>query len=349
MRLTMPLALMLVLALGLPVASLAVMPSSLTASGAGTSSVNGIYTLSAGVDSNGNKYYSNGANFAYWAQAPFLGVYGWAIGQTLNGFTLLYVPSAGAFTNTLAGDPTTQTFAARNGAAAAPVFLVTTSNPVTVSLTASLASLVSGGTTILTWVTTNATSVSINNAVGTITPISGGSVSVSPLVTTTYIITATGSSTVTASVIVTVTPAPVPTVTVSVSPSSVNLGSGSTLVWTSTGASSITVSGQSSPAMSGSASVAPTSTTTYTVAATGAGGTTTRTATLTIVLNPLFAADSGTVEPTNLNSGFFNGTVTNAGTYLNNLIKNFAICALLIALSLFGWYLVRRQIRSVIP
>ncbi len=67
---------------------------------------------------------------------------------------------------------------------------VTTAPTATISVSPS--SITSGGTATLTWSTTNATSVSINQGIGSVT--GSGSRSVNPAVTTTYTITATGTS-----------------------------------------------------------------------------------------------------------------------------------------------------------
>ena len=68
----------------------------------------------------------------------------------------------------------------------------TAPSAVTASLTASPTSIASGGSSTLTWATTNATSASIDNGVGAVSPVAGGSVAVSPTSTTTYTLTATG-------------------------------------------------------------------------------------------------------------------------------------------------------------
>ena len=65
--------------------------------------------------------------------------------------------------------------------------------PPTATLTASPTSITSGQTATLTWTTTNATAASIDNGVGAVTPVAGGSVSVQPSATTTYTLTAMGS------------------------------------------------------------------------------------------------------------------------------------------------------------
>jgi hypothetical protein len=75
--------------------------------------------------------------------------------------------------------------------------------PPTVTASASPASITAGQSAALTWATTNATSVSINQGIGSVA--TSGTRSVSPTVSTTYILTATNSTgTAAASVTVTV-------------------------------------------------------------------------------------------------------------------------------------------------
>jgi hypothetical protein len=83
-----------------------------------------------------------------------------------------------------------------------PIAPVGTPAP-TATLSASPSAITSGGSSTLTWSSTNASSVSINQGIGTVP--TSGSRSVSPTATTTYTITATNSSgSVTDSVTVTV-------------------------------------------------------------------------------------------------------------------------------------------------
>lgn len=62
----------------------------------------------------------------------------------------------------------------------------------TCTLTATPSTINVGQSTTLTWTSANATGASINNGVGAVTPVAGGSVVVSPGVTTTYVLTVTG-------------------------------------------------------------------------------------------------------------------------------------------------------------
>jgi len=153
--------------------------------------------------------------------------------------------------------------------------------PAVTSFTASPTSIITGASSTLSWTTTNATSVIINNGVGS-QPVSG-SVSVSPTLTTTYTLTATGpGGTITANVTVTVNTPPAIT-SFTASPTSIIAGASSTLSWSTTNATSVTISnGVGTQPVSGSVSVTPTSTTTYTLTATGPGGSTTATATVTV-------------------------------------------------------------------
>ena len=60
------------------------------------------------------------------------------------------------------------------------------------TLTANPDSIGSGDSSALTWTSANATSISIDNGVGPVTPVAGGTTSVSPTSDTTYTATATG-------------------------------------------------------------------------------------------------------------------------------------------------------------
>ncbi|MDP3057523.1 MAG: VCBS repeat-containing protein [bacterium] len=86
----------------------------------------------------------------------------------------------------------------------------TGSPPPTCTLSASPASIVSGDSSVLTWTTANATSATIDNSIGSVTPVNTGGINVSPAATTTYIMTATGSGTSTCQTIINVSPPPPP-------------------------------------------------------------------------------------------------------------------------------------------
>ncbi len=63
------------------------------------------------------------------------------------------------------------------------------------TLSASPPSILNGQSSVLTWTSANATTVSIDHGIGTVTPTAGGTTSVSPTVSTTYTMTATGTGT----------------------------------------------------------------------------------------------------------------------------------------------------------
>lgn len=149
----------------------------------------------------------------------------------------------------------------------------------TVTFAASPTSIASGGSSTLTWSTTNATSCTAGNGWAG-TKGTSGSIAVGPLSqTTTYTLSCTGTGgSASGSATVTVTPpAPVaPTVSVNASPTSVVSGGTSTLSWNATNATACTASGGWSGTVisQGSLSVGPlTVATTYSVSCSGAGGT----------------------------------------------------------------------------
>ncbi len=80
------------------------------------------------------------------------------------------------------------------------------SSALTATLVADSTSVQSGSPVVLTWSSTNADSASIDQGVGSVTPVEGGSTMVNPTATTTYTLTVTGAdgSTETASVEITV-------------------------------------------------------------------------------------------------------------------------------------------------
>ena len=178
-----------------------------------------------------------------------------------------------AFTTANSSPPTAQTTVTVG--AAAP----------TATFSAAPTSITAGQSSMLTWTSSNATSISIDNGVGS--QALNGSVSVSPASTTTYTLTATGpGGTTTKTATVTVTQ-PAPTISFSATPNNIAPGQSSTLVWNTTNATSVTIdNGVGSKPLSGSATVSPSATTTYTLTATGPGGTLTSQATVTVSNRP---------------------------------------------------------------
>jgi hypothetical protein len=149
-------------------------------------------------------------------------------------------------------------------------------------------SINNGDSSTLTWTSTNATTASIDNGVGSVSPVAGGSVSVSPSVTTTYTLTLTGvGGTITKTATVTVGH-PLPDAIFTASPSPISPGVTSTLSWTiSNGVTASINQGIGSvSASSGTHDVNPLVTTTYTLTIINLNGTTNKTATVTVVPDP---------------------------------------------------------------
>ena len=137
----------------------------------------------------------------------------------------------------------------------------------TATLSVSPSTVTPGNHATLTWTTSNATAVSIDNGIGTVA--ASGSTTVSPTSTTSYTLTATGNSTVTSVATVTVQAA-APTATLSASPATIIAGNTSTLTWTTANATTVSIDqGIGIVSASGSTTVSPTTTTQYTLTATG--------------------------------------------------------------------------------
>lgn len=146
------------------------------------------------------------------------------------------------------------------------------------TLTAAPSSLTSAGTTTLSWTTTNATSASINNGIGSVSPVSGGSVSANVPGSTTFTLTVTGpGGTQTCEAPVTVTSVnPSPSCSLSLSASSINSGQSVVLSWVSANVTSGSIDnniGTTSPVSAGSVTIFPPSSTTFNGIFTGPNGT----------------------------------------------------------------------------
>ena len=115
--------------------------------------------------------------------------------------------------------------------------------PVINSFTRSSGSIVSGSSVTLDWSTSGATSVSINQGIGTVS--SSGTRTVTPTVTTTYTLTATNSNgSRTSTVTVTVTPVSTAAPTIDsfdVQPRTGSVGDSVTISWATTGATSVQI------------------------------------------------------------------------------------------------------------
>jgi hypothetical protein len=159
---------------------------------------------------------------------------------------------------------------AGGGVATASVNVTVVPKP-TISIVINPSTVKAGSTATLTWNSSNATSVTFDNDIGSVPP--SGSRPVTPADTTSYTATATGlAGSVTASASVDVVFPP--TLTFSATPASIIQGGSTSLSWTSSNADSVSIDNNLGvqPA-NGSVIVSPKSTTAYVATATGPGGT----------------------------------------------------------------------------
>jgi hypothetical protein len=167
-----------------------------------------------------------------------------------------------------------------------------------ISFSASPDDIATGQFSTLVWDTANATSVTIDNGLGS-QPLSG-SVNVEPTVTTTYTLTATGpGGTSTSQVTVTVTNRPI--IVFLANPTHIVAGSSATLVWSVSNSISVSIDNGIGPVPeSGSIAVFPTTATTYTLTAVGRGGNSVAQVTIDVVEVPKilsFTATPSTISP----------------------------------------------------
>jgi hypothetical protein len=179
------------------------------------------------------------------------------------------------------------------------------SKPAIIRFAASPTNISKGGSSLLSWTTTGASSVTINSGVGTV-PVNG-SQSVSPTATTTYTLTATGADGVTsvsAAVTVTVAGAGVPSVlSFTASPSVVPTGGGQvSLCWNVTNATTVSIAPTVGTVNAvACTTVMVTATTTYVLTASNAVGPTQAVVTVSVgavqilsfSANPAFSPASG--------------------------------------------------------
>ncbi len=170
----------------------------------------------------------------------------------------------------------------------------------TASLTPNPASITAGQSSTLTWSSTNATSCTGSGfATGSAR---SGSVSVTPVTTTTYSVTCTnGSTSATANATITVTGS-APTASLTANPASITAGKSSTLSWSSTNATACTGNGFSTAnALSGSLAVTPAATKTFSVTCTKGSASATASATVTVTATAPTA--SLTASPASITAG----------------------------------------------
>jgi hypothetical protein len=181
--------------------------------------------------------------------------------QSLNGSRPVSPSATTTYTLTATGTGGTTTRQA--------TLTVTPPKPV-ISFTASRRTIAEGEETTLSWQVTNATSISINQGIGSrgLT----GSVRVAPLSTTTYRLTASGpGGSVSDDLTITVLAPPV--IVFTATPATISRGQAALLTWNVMGATLVMIdSGVGAQPPSGAIEVRPQETTTYLLTATGPGG-----------------------------------------------------------------------------
>jgi hypothetical protein len=163
---------------------------------------------------------------------------------------------------------------------------VTVLNPLTAGITAVPSAIHTGETATLSFSSTGAASVTLNDGTSNQSVAAQGTKSVSPTLSTHYTLSArTGNFVVSSSTDVTVLPVAAPVITsFTATPSSIPSQAAVTLLWSSSGGTSATIDqrvGNVNPA-SGSALAAPAVTTTYTLTVKGLGGVSMRSATVLV-------------------------------------------------------------------
>jgi hypothetical protein len=198
--------------------------------------------------------------------------------------------------------------------------------PPQVTFTAAQTKIAEGESTTLTWTTTAAETVHIDNGIGTV-PVNG-SRAVSPLTNTTYTITATGPSGTSTSRITIIVIPPPPSVVFTATPYALVAGQSTTLEWTTNATTVLFGYGRTEIPMgtSGLLTVSPTDTVTYRIEARGPGGTTIEAITIN-VLHPLLLGvaitsptEGETITlPQTLVKGIVNKTADEVGITVNGI------------------------------
>jgi hypothetical protein len=233
---------------------------------------------------------------------------GWAGAKAISGKASVAPKSTTTVTLTCTG---------AGGSALATAVITVTPAPTpptpAVTLTATATTIPSGSTSTLKWSSKNVTACARSGG-WTGTEAVSGSLVVSPMSTTTYILACTNSAgTAQSATKITVNsaaPPPAPTATLKAGASSITSGGSTTLTWSSTNASSCTASGgwTGTEAASGTKSVSPAATTTYALDCTGSGGKAQVSTTVTV-------NGSGTPPAAGTSWVYFNGLFDWPGDY----------------------------------
>lgn len=221
-----------------------------------------------------------------------------------SGSLPVVMPSSGNFTFTL----DVQSAVPGCGPVSSPASvtvdpIVGGSCPSILSFTAAPSCVLAGGNVVLSWNIQDATNVSINGS-GSYPLV--GSLTVNPLVSTTYQIDATKPGCSTASRQINVDVGILPTInSFLANPASINTGQQSTLSWNISNALSATINGTPVNPASGTLTVAPPATTNYVLeaAGVGCGGSVPSTVTVSVASCPRPQIQSFTAAPVSILTG----------------------------------------------
>ena len=209
-----------------------------------------------------------------------------------------------------------------SGTASASVSITVVDPPPEVSLSAEPSEIEEGQSATLFWTSEYAVTLTIEPGIGTVDPT--GSATVSPIQTTTYTITATGSGGDASSQTTVAVRPPKPTISFSAAPSEIEDGESATLTWSATNAKDASIDrGIGAVPLSGSKTVFPEADATYRLTAAGPGGVSTQSATVRVTpangLQIQYPADGDTIRhPDVLVRGIFsNNTGREKGITVN--------------------------------
>ena len=216
----------------------------------------------------------------------------------------------------------TATASNESGTATASVVITAVDPPPEVSFSAEPSEIEEGESATLSWTSEYAETLAIGPEIGTVEQ--NGSVTVSPIQTTAYTITATGSGGDTSSQATVVVRPPKPAISFSAAPSEIENGESATLTWSATNAEDASIDrGIGTVPLSGSKTVFPEADATYKLTASGPGGVSTKSATVRVTpangLQIQYPAEGDTIRhPDVLVRGIFsNSTGREKGISVN--------------------------------
>ena len=185
-----------------------------------------------------------------------------------------------------------------------PTIASTAAQPVITTFTSNPASIISEQTSELAWEVTGATSVSIDQGVGSVDL--SGKKTVAPTTTTTYTLTAVNDKgSVTSATTITINAMGAPTISkFTITPNVIDAGQPAVLQWDITGATSMSIDQNiGNIASSGTQTVYPSTSTTYKLTATNSAGSSNASAAITVNASSVPVISSFTAGPSAISAG----------------------------------------------